>query len=64
MQAFLLPIGDYKGYGLSLVIGLLAGVLNGAAFGREVVDFVKHPDQGDKYRSGHSRAVDRSVRAG
>lgn len=42
---FLLPIGDYKGYGLSLVIGLLAGVLNGAAFGRDVVDFVKNPDQ-------------------
>jgi LDH2 family malate/lactate/ureidoglycolate dehydrogenase len=42
---FLLPIGDYKGSGLSLVIGLLAGVLNGAAFGREVVDFVKHPDR-------------------
>jgi L-2-hydroxycarboxylate dehydrogenase (NAD+) len=42
---FLLPIGDYKGYGLSLVIGLLAGVLNGAAFGRDVVDFVKNPGQ-------------------
>ena len=42
---FLLPIGDYKGYGLSLVVGLLAGVLNGAAFGREVVDFVKHPQE-------------------
>jgi LDH2 family malate/lactate/ureidoglycolate dehydrogenase len=44
-QGFLLPIGDYKGYGLSLVIGLLAGVLNGAAFGREVVDFVKNLGQ-------------------
>ena len=42
---FLLPIGDYKGYGLSLMVGLLAGVLNGAAFGREVVDFVKNPEQ-------------------
>ncbi len=42
---FLLPIGDYKGYGLSLVIGLLAGVLNGAAFGRDVVDFVKNQGQ-------------------
>jgi L-2-hydroxycarboxylate dehydrogenase (NAD+) len=38
-EGFLLPIGGYKGYGLSLVIGLLAGVLNGAAFGRQVVDF-------------------------
>jgi LDH2 family malate/lactate/ureidoglycolate dehydrogenase len=40
-EGHLLPIGDYKGYGLSLVIGLLAGALNRAALGREVVDFVK-----------------------
>jgi LDH2 family malate/lactate/ureidoglycolate dehydrogenase len=38
-EGFLLPIGGYKGYGLSLVIGMLAGVLNGAAFGSRVVDF-------------------------
>lgn len=38
-EGFLLPIGGYKGYGLGLVIGMLAGVLNGAAFGRDVVDF-------------------------
>jgi L-2-hydroxycarboxylate dehydrogenase (NAD+) len=37
----LLPIGGYKGYGLSLVFGLLAGVLNGAACGRNTVDFNK-----------------------
>jgi LDH2 family malate/lactate/ureidoglycolate dehydrogenase len=37
----LLPIGDYKGYGLSLIIGLLAGALNRAALGRDVIDFVK-----------------------
>ncbi len=37
----LLPIGDYKGYGLSLIIGLLAGALNRAAIGRQVIDFVK-----------------------
>ena len=37
----LLPIGDYKGSGLSLIIGLLAGALNRAAVGRDVVDFVK-----------------------
>jgi LDH2 family malate/lactate/ureidoglycolate dehydrogenase len=36
---FLLPIGGAKGYGLSVAIGLLAGVLNGAAFGADVVDF-------------------------
>ncbi len=38
-EGFLLPIGGAKGYGLAMAIGLLAGVLNGAAFGAEVVDF-------------------------
>ena len=37
-EGVLLPIGGHKGSGLALMIGLLAGVLNGAAFGREVVD--------------------------
>lgn len=37
--ASLLPIGGPKGYGLSLVFGLLAGSMNGAAMGRDVVDF-------------------------
>jgi L-2-hydroxycarboxylate dehydrogenase (NAD+) len=38
-EGFLLPIGGYKGYGLSLVVGLIAGTLNGAAMGRDVIDF-------------------------
>lgn len=38
-EGFLLPIGGPKGFGLSVAIGLLAGVLNGAAFGSNVVDF-------------------------
>jgi LDH2 family malate/lactate/ureidoglycolate dehydrogenase len=33
------PMAGYKGSGLSIVIGLLAGPLNGAAFGRDVRDF-------------------------
>ena len=40
-EGHLLPIGDYKGYGLSLIIGVLAGALNHAALGRDVIDFVK-----------------------
>jgi L-2-hydroxycarboxylate dehydrogenase (NAD+) len=40
-EGFLLPIGGYKGYALSLVFGLLAGTLNGAAMGRSTVDFNK-----------------------
>jgi LDH2 family malate/lactate/ureidoglycolate dehydrogenase len=38
-EGFLLPIGGHKGYGLALMVGLLAGTLNGAAMGRDVVDF-------------------------
>lgn len=38
-EGFLMPIGGYKGYGLALIVGLLAGTLNNAALGREVVDF-------------------------
>jgi L-2-hydroxycarboxylate dehydrogenase (NAD+) len=40
-EGFLLPIGGYKGSGLALVFGLLAGTLNGAVFGRDVIDFNK-----------------------
>jgi LDH2 family malate/lactate/ureidoglycolate dehydrogenase len=38
-EGFLLPIGGYKGYGLALIVGLLAGTLNGAAMGKDVIDF-------------------------
>ena len=40
-EGFLLPIGGYKGYGLNVILGSLAGVLNGAAFGSAVIDFNK-----------------------
>jgi LDH2 family malate/lactate/ureidoglycolate dehydrogenase len=39
-EGVLLPIGGHKGSGLALVIGILGGILNGAAFGRDVVDFM------------------------
>jgi L-2-hydroxycarboxylate dehydrogenase (NAD+) len=38
-----LPMGGYKGSGLSIIIGLLAGTLNGAAFGRDIRDFALPP---------------------
>ncbi|WP_405404396.1 Ldh family oxidoreductase [Paracoccus sp. Ld10] len=38
-EGLLMPIGGPKGYGLSLIFGLLAGTLNGAAFGRDVIDY-------------------------
>jgi LDH2 family malate/lactate/ureidoglycolate dehydrogenase len=37
-EGFLTPIGGYKGSGLNIMIGMFAGVLNGAAFGRDVID--------------------------
>jgi LDH2 family malate/lactate/ureidoglycolate dehydrogenase len=38
-EGLLLPIGGYKGSGLALMLGFLAGTLNGAAMGLDVVDF-------------------------
>src|SRR5580692_9216628 len=37
-EGMFVPIGGYKGSGLSLVLGLLAGPLNRAAFGRDIKD--------------------------
>ena len=51
-EGFLLPIGGYKGYGLALVFGLLAGTLNGAAMGRDVVDF--NNDDSTPTNTGHA----------
>jgi LDH2 family malate/lactate/ureidoglycolate dehydrogenase len=51
-EGFLLPIGGYKGYGLALIFGLLAGTLNGAAMGRDVVDF--NADDTTPTNTGHS----------
>ena len=42
-EALLLPMGGYKGAGLALVLGLLAGTLNGALFGCDCVDFNAEP---------------------
>ena len=48
----LLPHRRFKGYGLSLVIGLLAGTLNHAAMGRDVVDF--NNDDPTDTNTGHT----------
>ncbi|HEX7890845.1 MAG TPA: Ldh family oxidoreductase [Ramlibacter sp.] len=42
-EGFLMPIGGYKGYGLAMIVGLLAGSLNGAAMGSETIDFNQDP---------------------
>lgn len=51
-EGFLLPIGGPKGYGLALMFGLLAGTLNGAAFGRDVIDF--NADSKSVTNTGHA----------
>ncbi|MEI6182283.1 MAG: Ldh family oxidoreductase [Polynucleobacter sp.] len=43
-EGSLLPIGAYKGYGLAVMIGLLAGALNNAAVGKGTIDFNAHHD--------------------
>ena len=51
-EGFLLPIGGYKGYGLALMFGLLAGTLNGAAMGKDVIDF--NHDDSSATNTGHT----------
>ena len=55
-EGLLLPLGGaeagYKGYGLALIIGILAGTLNGAAMGRDVIDFNK--DQASVTNTGQA----------
>jgi L-2-hydroxycarboxylate dehydrogenase (NAD+) len=51
-DGLLLPIGEYKGYGLSLIIGLLAAALNRAAFGADIFDM--HKDQTRPTNTGQS----------
>lgn len=51
-EGFLLPIGGYKGSGLAIAIGMLAGLLNGAFFGRECIDF--NADDSSVTNTGHA----------
>jgi LDH2 family malate/lactate/ureidoglycolate dehydrogenase len=50
-EGLLLPIGGYKGSGLAVMLGFLAGPLNRAVFGREVVDF--NADDASETNTGH-----------
>jgi L-2-hydroxycarboxylate dehydrogenase (NAD+) len=51
-EGLLVPIGGYKGYGLALLIGLIAGSLNGAAAGSETIDF--NADDRSATNTGHA----------
>ena len=58
-EGMLLPLGGmeagYKGYGLALIIGLLAGTLGGAAMGKDVIDF--NHDDGSVTNTGQAIAA-------
>jgi ureidoglycolate dehydrogenase (NAD+) len=45
LEGFLLPMGGYKGYGLALMVDLLAGLLSGAAYLTHVRSWVDNPDE-------------------
>lgn len=48
---FLLPLGAHKGFGLSLVIDILCGVITGGAFQNHLRGMYKYPD--DPSLTGH-----------
>jgi len=45
LDGFLLPFGGYKGYGLALVVDLLAGVLSGASYLTHVNSWLDDPEK-------------------
>jgi ureidoglycolate dehydrogenase (NAD+) len=44
LEGFLLPIGGYKGYGLALIVDLLAGILSGASYLTHVQSWIDVPE--------------------
>jgi LDH2 family malate/lactate/ureidoglycolate dehydrogenase len=50
LEGLLQPIGEYKGTGLAIVMGVLSSLLSGAAFGTELGNMVDGPIPG---RDGH-----------
>jgi len=45
LDGFLQPIGGYKGYGLSAIVDLFAGVLSGASYLTRVVPWMEEPEK-------------------
>lgn len=44
LKGSLIPMGGYKGFGLSMMIDIMAGLITGSAFGGDVKN-LNHPDQ-------------------
>lgn len=51
VKGLLRPVGDYKGSGLALVIGILTAILTGGAFGREILGFYENMQE--PHNTGH-----------
>ena len=45
LGGFLQPVGGHKGYGLALVVDLIAGLLSGAAYLSHVKSWVDNPEE-------------------
>ena len=50
LSGLIQPIGEHKGVGLAMAIGMIASLLSGAAYGAELGDMVNGPKPG---RDGH-----------
>lgn len=51
--ATLNPAGEYKGYGLGMMVDILCGILSGGPVGREIHAMYAPPLDGSKRRIGH-----------
>ncbi|MDE0304029.1 MAG: Ldh family oxidoreductase [Albidovulum sp.] len=51
LEGYLLPLGGHKGFGLSLVVDLLCGVINGGAFQHQIRSMYAKPN--DSSGTGH-----------
>jgi len=52
LRGTLRPVGDYKGYGMALVIGILSGILPGGAFGLGIKDI--YQEFSNAQNTGHT----------
>ncbi|KPG70215.1 Ldh family oxidoreductase [Enterococcus sp. RIT-PI-f] len=46
IKGSLLPVGEHKGYGIAMMIDIMAGLLSGAAFQSKVKKFYRESDEG------------------
>lgn len=54
----LFPIGDYKGFGLGMIVDILCGLLSGMPFGREITSMYETPLDQKRYLGQFYMALD------